>query len=61
MKKIYNVKIDANKYRNNQLRSEAFEISENTERVYVGSQKQNLNLNLNVVKDFDLPHNPWLE
>lgn len=31
MKKIYNVKIDGNKYRNNQLRSEAFEISENTE------------------------------
>lgn len=54
MKKIYNVKIDGNKYRNNQLRSEAFEISENTERVYVGSQKQNLNLNLNIVKDFDL-------
>ena len=54
MKKIYNVKIDGNKYRNNQLRSEAFEISENTERIYVGSQKADINLNLNIVKDFDL-------
>jgi hypothetical protein len=54
MKKIYNVKIDGNAYRNNQLSSEAFEISENTERIYVGSEKKDITLNLNIVKDFDL-------
>ena len=54
MKKIYNIKIDASILENNQLVPESFEISENTEKIYIGSERNNLDYNLNLIKDFDI-------